>query len=374
MAYTNPITQLLRTPTPQVSAQGLNPTTLLTGGLNSFQKVADQLDEVKRNRALSQLLSSGQTNLSQLLGVRGTSPNDAAILSQAAMAPELAKQKMALDIYKAQPKPKGYGMVTDDYGNTYSYNKDTGSYSIIKGDGSNLGVSPKNVVLKSVTSRDENGVETTVQVPFNKLTGEPLTTAGGDTTAGVGVKQPPKLSNTMQLPTGETVYVDATGKPIQNDKGQYLVKSQGTSNVKKTQAKIDMVNTLNQLDTILTRIKTNPTSVGSIGSDFMNWVGNKINDIVKVPTADRLNRNQIEAVGGVIAAGLRKGLESGVMTESDYTRYQKLVPNVDDSPQEAIYKGQMLMQQLSNQYGVLPAGYKRQYNTETGEYRIVKDR
>jgi hypothetical protein len=106
----------------------------------------------------------------------------------------------------------------------------------------------------------------------------------------------------------------------------------------------------------------------------MNWVGNQVNDIIKEPTADRLNRNQIEALGGVIAAGLRKGLESGVMTESDYERYQKLVPNVDDSPQEAIYKGQMLMQQLSNQYGILPAGYKRQYNTETGEYRIVKDR
>jgi hypothetical protein len=190
--------------------------------------------------------------------------------------------------------------------------------------------------------------------------------------SGVSVKYPDRLNKTIQLPTGETVYVDAKGNPITNASGQYLVKTRGTENIKRETAKVDIKNTLGQLDTILERIKADPSSVGSIGSDFGNWIGNQVNDYLKVPTDTRLNRNQVEATGGVIAAGLRKGVESGVMTDKDFDRYMKLVPDVNDSPQEATYKAQMLMNQLSSQFGVIPPGYKKQYNTETGEYRIIK--
>ncbi len=309
-----------------------------------------------------------------------------------------------------------YGFQTDEMGNAYSYNKNTGEYTQVGESPYKNGINPKNVTLKSVTSRDAGGVETTVQVPYNKVTGQPVDTdnydfsgadagyenaqgvrvdnngnqlavqpnAGNATqnppitvnagNVGTGVKHPKKLDNTIQLPTGETVYVDAQGKPYQNNNGQYLVKSQGTENVKRVGAKRDMMNTLGSLDQILTRVQTDPESVGSIGSDFGNWIGNQVNDILKVPTGTRLNRNQIEATGGVIAAGLRKGVESGVMTEQDFIRYSKLVPNKDDSPQEATYKGQQLMNTLSNQFGVVPAGYKKQYNTQTGEYRIVREK
>ncbi len=307
-----------------------------------------------------------------------------------------------------------FGFQTDEMGNAYSYNKNTGEYTQVGESPYKNGINPKNITLRSVTSRDADGVETTVQVPYNKVTGQPVNTdnydfsgpgagyenaqgvrvdangnplviqpnAGNATqnppipvntdNAGTGVKMPKKLDNTIQLPTGETVYVDAQGKPYQNNNGQYLVKTQGTENVKRVGAKRDIGNTIAQVDTILQRIKTDPSSVASIGSDFGDWLGNQVNDIIKVPTGTRLNRNQIDATGGVIAAGLRKGVESGVMTESDFIRYQKLVPNVNDSPQEAIYKGKELMNQLSIQYGVVPKGYKRQQNTETGEYRIVK--
>ena len=68
-----------------------------------------------------------------------------------------------------------YGMTVDDYGNSYMLNKHTGE--VVSGD-NNVDTAgrtnPKNVVLKSITSRDANGVETTRQVPFDKTTGQPI--------------------------------------------------------------------------------------------------------------------------------------------------------------------------------------------------------
>ncbi len=181
-----------------------------------------------------------------------------------------------------------------------------------------------------------------------------------------------KLSTTIELPSGDNVYVDRQGTPIRNAQGQYLVKSRSKEGAEKAETNKGIANTMRSLDNIISRVQSNPESVGSIGSDFGNWVGNQINDIIKAPTGTRLNRNQIEAKGGVIAAGLRKGVESGVMTQPDFERYMKLVPDVNDSPQEAVYKGQQLMNTLFQQYGVVPLGYKKQYNDETGERRIIK--
>jgi len=317
-----------------------------------------------------------------------------------------------------------YGMTVDDYGNAYMLDKHTGEYTKVSSAPTGM-VNPKHITLKSVTSRDANGVERTVQVPFDKTTGQPVsggTTAIPDipeadlidfiqmeygiTTAdefnrlspekqqairqsaiqaftpavsisdGVGVKMPKKLDKTMQLPSGETVYVDASGNPYKNSNGQYLVQKQGEA-MKHNNTVKSMTETIGQLDNIVARIKANPGSVASIGSDFGEWVGNNLNDILKAPTTDRLNRNQIAANGGVIAAGLRKGLESGVMTDKDFDRYMKLVPDVNDSPQEAIYKATQLKAQIARQYKLpnmgAPAGYKAQYNPNTGEYRYVRD-
>lgn len=209
----------------------------------------------------------------------------------------------------------------------------------------------------------------TSYVIINKATGRD---ASGNPVGDAKPQQP--LSATIQLPTGQNVYVDNTGKPIMDEQGQYLVKSMNEHIVKKSESLKNIKNTMRELDDIINRVKTNPDSVGSIGSGLGNWIGNQIQDIIKAPTTDRLNRNQIEAKGGVIAAGLRKGVESGVMTDKDFERYMKLVPSVDDSPQEAIYKGNQLMHSLYQQYGVLPKGMKRQYNPKTGEYRIVREK
>ena len=197
----NPILTLLgSTNIPRVNAAGMmtGANALIDRGFNSFQKVADDLREVKTNRAIGQLLENQDfasnpydaqpSAMAQLLGINGVDPKTAMALSSGMAAPYIAKQNyedtkdyrnkmLTLNYLKATKvppvKPKGYGMVTDDLGNVFSYNKDTGEYKMVK-ESSLGGLNPKYVTLKTVTSRDENGIETTVQVPFNKLTGQPV--------------------------------------------------------------------------------------------------------------------------------------------------------------------------------------------------------
>jgi len=79
-----------------------------------------------------------------------------------------------LNAYRSAMSGRGsYGMTVDDYGNAYMLNKHTGEYEQVS-TGNAGRVNPKNIVLKSITSKDANGVETTTQVPFDKTTGQPV--------------------------------------------------------------------------------------------------------------------------------------------------------------------------------------------------------
>ncbi len=251
------------------------------------------------------------------------------------------------------------------FGKADRYGVSMGSNGTFRDSNGNYVIPLKMRELKEIQAAD--GSSSFVVV--NKATGND---ASGNPVGDAVPEQ--KLGATIALPTGQNVYVDNKGTPYRNEQGQYLVNSVNEKVVEKNATDKGIRDTMRELDDILLRVERNPDSVGSMGSGLGNWVGNQIQDIVKAPTEDRLNRNQIEAKGGVIAAGLRKGVESGVMTESDFDRYMKLVPNVDDSPQEALYKGQQLMRSLFNQHGILPQGYKRQYNQKTGEYRLVRSK
>lgn len=69
-----------------------------------------------------------------------------------------------------------YGVTTDDLGNVWKYNKQTGELDPIQG-GYTWENSPKSITLKTVTDRDENGREITRQVPVNKYTGQHVSAA-----------------------------------------------------------------------------------------------------------------------------------------------------------------------------------------------------
>ena len=153
MAYTNPIMQLLRTPTNQVSPISFGSANqMLSGGINAFQKVADDLDQVNTNRAVSKLLGSmdlsdpytaGTKPLAGLIGIRGVDPKSAAALTGAITDPLIEKDKQkALTKYRTDTlketvrhnkaneskgfAPKGFGAVTNEYGDVLIYDKGTG--------------------------------------------------------------------------------------------------------------------------------------------------------------------------------------------------------------------------------------------------------
>ena len=208
-------------------------------GTNQLTDTLKKVGDVKREAAIKQIISSADTTdpyaaqanlFGQLSSIPGVSALDALGLSAATVKGSLDKMKYSdalqqrafensIDYLKAtKTSPKGYGMITDDLGNIYSFNKDTGDYELVQKADAN--VNPKLVTLKSVVSRSPDGVETTSYVPFNKMTGQPISGGSSVTTdAGMGVKYPTatdtqkgnkealesvlSLVGAMQIPTEE---------------------------------------------------------------------------------------------------------------------------------------------------------------------------
>jgi hypothetical protein len=141
-----------------------------------------------------------------------------------------------------------------------------------------------------------------------------------------------------------------SGNPILKN-GNPIVKSRSAFNLKQPEVQMQEQGSVDTLDQLEKTVKDNPEAVGSLGSDPLNYVLNNINDMLKIPTDTRLARNQIASTSGVLAANIRSMYESGVMTESDFTRYMKMVPNEDDSVPEFLYKTQMLRNDMIKNYG-----------------------
>jgi len=241
----NQITQLLgqlRAPTgSNIAALAQSSGNMMSKGFNQLSDTLKKVGDVKREAAVNQIISGADTTdpyaaqaqlFGQLSSIPGVSAMDALGLSAAATKSSLDKMKYSdalqqkafensIDYLKAtKTSPKGYGMISDDLGNIYSFNKDTGDYSLVQKADANM--NPKLVTLKSVVSRSPDGVETTRYVPFNKMTGQPI--GGGSsftsgTAGGMGVKYPTatdtqkdnkealesvlSLVNAMQIPTEE---------------------------------------------------------------------------------------------------------------------------------------------------------------------------
>jgi hypothetical protein len=301
--------------------QGAN--MMFKGGMNAFQKVADDLDQVKRNKAVEQLLSTvdmsdpyrgQQSAISGLLGIRGVDPKTAVMVGTGIADPYIEKRKQdALEDYRnrslgiqylnaTKTTPKGYGMVTDEYGTTYVYNKDTGDYTPIKGDGSRLGVSPKNIVLKTVTSRDANGVETTVQVPYNKLTGEPVY---GTSIGGVKAK-------------------DNNGSVVANQNGAAGVKYPTMDKSTKEQ-KESLQSSWNLIDSINVPTPEQSGPIDSRWDDAMAWLN--------VDTKDAVAAKQFDQEVANLATAFGTAQVKGVLSDKDMKFIEQQLPSREYSPE-----------------------------------------
>lgn len=154
---------------------------------------------------------------------------------------------------------------------------------------------------------------------------------------------------TISLPNGTTVYADYSGNPILKN-GQPIVKDYSKfgldvpSTVANEQATVD---SLTKLDEAVT---ARPEAIGSVGTGLLNYIQNNINDFLKIPTDDRLARNKIAATAGVLSANIRSMYENGVMTEPDFERYKKLVPNENDSVEEYKSKLKILKADMVQNY------------------------
>ena len=253
-------------------------------GFNQLADTVNRIGEAKKQAAINQIIAGADTtdpyaaqgalfgSLSKIPGVTAT---EALGLSTAATKNAIDKMKYdnlleqqmfergasSIDTgtgqrYKyntetkqyepfGKPKPvtgKGYGAITDDFGTTYIYDKDTGKYKPIVNEGAGKGrVSPKNIKTVNVTNRDSYGNETTETYTINTNTGN-VVQNGVDT----GVKVP-----------------GGTKRPTLSDKDKQFID--GYQSTVKDIADMDA-------------IFTDSRSAGSFGpiDAYTAWVGGKM--------------------------------------------------------------------------------------------------
>jgi len=335
-------------------------------GFNAFQQVADNLDEVKRNQAIKSLLGSvdmsdpyaAQESLSGgLMGIRGVDPLQAIGLASKAVQPAIQRRSeeraleesafnRAMDVAKFnQPD---YATVKDDFGNIYALDKKTGRFSPIQ-TAPEGAVNPKDVQLVTVTDRDSYGNETTRVVPYNKRTLSPMGAgAGGSGGPGtvVGTKRP-------TLPT--------------TDREMY-----------------DTASTIFPLiDELSGIVEESPGSFGPL-DQYTGAIG------AMMGTEEGTNLTRANAISSNLLAGFGKAQMAGVLTDQDMEIIRKQIPQTSDTATEARVKVKFIRDYLKDKYSQwfnrigksnpailkdisTPPGFVKQYNPDTGEYRIVPE-
>ena len=122
-----------------------------------------------------------------------------------------------------------------------------------------------------------------------------------------------------------------TGEPIKTKDGKIAYKKLNEKTSKTIESIDQSKKTIASLNNMVKILDKNPEAVGSIGENPYEYVANYANDILGIPTKELANRTTIQGASGVLAAMTRKIYENGVMTDKDYERYQKLIPNANDS-------------------------------------------
>jgi hypothetical protein len=187
---------------------------------------------------------------------------------------------------------KGYGAITDDFGTTYIYNKDTGSYEpIVNASAGAAGgrVSPKNITMKSVTTKDANGNEVTKSYPINKATG---------TVVENGMDTGKPLPDTVKAPTMS-----------QADRDAALAAKNAFSGIEDIRSKFD------------------PSAVGS----FDNAVAVLDNAGGFNVSEDTVKNRELNQSIQNLKANLTAALIKGVPSDRDLQMIEDMLPSTSDS-------------------------------------------
>jgi len=185
---------------------------LLDRGISGLTDTVNRVGEAKKQAAINQIITNTDVSdpfaahsalFGEISKIPGVTASEALGLSTAAVNNSMQKQQWqnkldqqmwdrGIDYIKAtKTTPKGYGAITDDFGTTYIYNKDTGKHEpIVNANAGKGNVSPKNIVLKSVDVTVPGGGTKTVTKAVNKTTGN-IVEDGVDTGVKLeGTKEP----------------------------------------------------------------------------------------------------------------------------------------------------------------------------------------
>ena len=173
---------------------------------------------------------------------------------------------------------------------------------------------------------------------------KPKTSTSTSTTTVLGESKPIEIANEF----GEFYANKDTGEPIRNNKGEIVYKKMNDKTMKVVEG-IDQarmsISTLNNMVKILDK---NPEAIGSFGENPYQYVWNKVNDVLGVPTPELVDRNSLLGESGAMAAMLRNAVETGVMTEKDREVYIKFIPSPDDAEDVFKNKAKTLVKGLNS--------------------------
>jgi len=179
-----------------------------------------------------------------------------------------------------------------------------------------------------------------------------------------------KKGKEISLPNGSVVFSDSEGIPLRDANGKMMYKTRSKEAKGMIEKAASVKSILNTLDNGYEVVKNDPTTVGSIGNNPADWIGNVLNDIAKVPTDTRLQREALIQFTEPLAATMRSINETGVMTDRDLVRYLNMLPQLDDSPKSYKSKYETLRKDIKDKYMNLEEGMSEGTDEATNSEKL----
>ena len=256
-------------------------------------------------------------------------------------------------------------------GSIYSVNKNTGAIELSQDAPSNY-VNPSNLQVITETAYDNEGREITSHNVIDKVAQyngqnspvspyqpngatQPLEESSNGTVVNPhAVNQQGTIEGTIDgtmggnsfsnikpvksypdhvvNPDGTTVQTNPyTGEVIKGADGKPYVTARSKQNLTNTdryKANGIAEQQMMALGSGLLDIYRTPGSVAALGSNPLDWAGNKVADITGYASDEALARRGLKAQTGPIIATMRNMVEVGIMTDKDYDRYEALIGDV----------------------------------------------
>lgn len=335
-------------------------------GIDQLMQVGKQIKQNRINSDVASVLGMIDNNIDNpsmyqdqlfkgISQIEGIDPMTAIGLATTLSKPRLDERKYTndridaenLNSYRSTMASKGsFGMTTDDYGNAWLINKNTGEVTPYA-TGNEGRVNPKNIVLKPVTSRDTSGIEKTEYVPFDKTTGLTVqqTTVGQDDNAVIAEH----LRTEYGINTTDGFY--ALSKDQQNiiraDIKNILTPADTDNTIsgvgmkypavaQKDKEYADNIPVIEQNLENLEKMIMDPGFGGAFGA--LDQYTGQVGGMFPSPTDDSKKQAEVKALTSNMLAGFGKAQMAGVLTDQDMNIIRQQIPDVSDQPDIAMKK------------------------------------